>query len=178
MLECSLIGFAEQSTVAHKAFVGFFEQALLWAGEVKQLLIIVNLLHLLEQLYIHAHLIGMCGEQRTYFLRNLFHLGSAVALRQGVVDIRYLGEQLTAVVEGKNGVVEVGTVTSHNNGVDFLIVLFNAGFHCRYIVGIGDVLERRNLVFCGVFRHERILMLFHFSLFCAHRQHGAKAEGC
>ena len=101
-----LVG-GEQGTRAHKLLIDLIEQLQILTFETTALMI-VDILHTLEEPLVEGDLVLQIGEQRDDLLLGSLYLGCAIRLGDAEEDVRHTVEQPSAVLIGQDGVGKGG----------------------------------------------------------------------
>ena len=156
LAQLGLIGLREVGAAAYEALISQLEQFLLLLVEVHLSLVVVNRLHAGEQLRIQADVVRVLGKQGIYLLLQRLDLLGGIDARLTAESVHHLVQQLAALVQSDNRILESGRIRIVDDRVDLILVLLHSPLERRLVVRDLDLVERRHPIRCRIFREERI----------------------
>ena len=148
----------QQGTLADKALIGLLQELLLLAGE-GIVLDIVHLLDTLEERLIERDFVLQVSEQGHHLLLYLTQFGSLVSFCQGEEHTAHPVEQTVALVQGQDGVLEVGRIRVVHNLGDAVASGLDGCLEGRQIVGDLNLAEIGGSEGQRTLRQQRIFSL-------------------
>ena len=159
LLEGVLLGSGEQGTVAHKLLVILLGEALLDGIQAQAVGVVIDGLYLGKEAVVHVHGVALFGEHGQQILGEFLHLLGVVTATECIEHSRHLVQDAAAVVQGQDGVLEVGDCRVLDDGINLGVLLSNTGLDGGHVVTVGDLVKRRDAVLVGVLRHKRIVLV-------------------
>ena len=176
--EAFLLVGGHVGAAAHEVLVVLLEQAHLLGVEAEALALVVDGLDAGEEGCVEGYVVAMLRQQGRHLFLDGFHLGAVLALAEVEEDGADFVEQLTAVLEGEDGVFEGGCLGVIDDGVDFGLLLFHAFAEGGHVVFGLDAAEVGDFVRSVPLAEEGIVHVF--LVFAACQQHdcrGGKDKG-
>ena len=123
----------QQGTLADEALIDFLQQLLVLARQLVVLLV-VDLSDALEECLVERNLVLQIGQHRLHLLLYLANLRRLVGIHQGEECATDMIEQLTAVLEGQDGILESRRVGAVHNFLDIVALVLDSGLEGWQIV--------------------------------------------
>ena len=141
LTEALLLLLGHIGAAAHEALVGLFQEAHLLGVQAEAVALLVDGLDTLEEFGIEGYVVAVGGEHGRHLLLDGFHLGAVLALTQVEEHSAHFAEQLAAVLVGKDGVLEGGSLRIAHDGLDFSPLAFDAFAEGGHVVFCLDTAE-------------------------------------
>ena len=153
-----LVG-GQGGAVAHKVLFVLLDHANLLVVEAHFVAVLIDIVDALEEFRVHHNAVAVFGKQRQHCFGDFHHLVVGEAFVEVEEHVANAVQGLARLVEGQDGVLESGRLGIADDGFHFGQLFFHTRLKSRQIVLVLDLVERRHLEGCGVFREERIFRL-------------------
>ncbi len=144
LLHSGLSRFVEGDAVVGEGAVDLVEHHFLLAGQSERSFLVVDGLDLVEERLVEGDVVLVLRHQVGGVLDDFFERRGVVGLGQVEQDTYDFGQQQAGLVVGGDYVVEGRRIRVGDDGRDFSVVLFDALFQGREIVGFLDLFEGRD----------------------------------
>jgi hypothetical protein len=155
--ELRLLGLVEVGPAADEELVGLVQELGLLRGQGELVLALPDGLDPGEELRVEVDVVLVLGQERGDRRLDLLHLLVGVGRGQVEEDVRHLGQEGPALLQGLDGVGEGRRLGIAVDGGDLLLLAGHPGFESGHIMGRLDPVEGRRFEGGGPGEEEGIL---------------------